>query len=422
MEFVPILHSKFDNQKPSLFELTSEAQLASLLPPTLRYLLAIATHRNPRYLLRILNYFDELHALLMVTVEYHYIKIYGGGFTENFYGLKREKVPTVGDIPRASSTAPSQIREILALTNTDICKNIAVMVGIPYLKRKLDESFEINTSRTLLGANYTREPPNPNLSQKLTYYYRWFLQKFYPSLNAAYHFSLLFFHILYLFDNSRYHSPFLWLIRTRIRRLTDVDHKAIATSSDSQLKSNSRIFSANWAICILKKLLPASIVALKFLEWWHASDFSSQLSKKNAENFELFPPAHDEFQPKTMGSEKFASKKLVDGTKKKSDDMSLITDETPLGSRSLLPIFTVPSAQEENSCPICLREIMTATACQTGFVFCYTCIHRWLEGNHEKQVEFMIGNQGKWESGKGRCAVSGRRVLGGTESLRRLMI
>jgi hypothetical protein len=28
----------------------------------------------------------------------------------------------------------------------------------------------------------------------------------------------------------------------------------------------------------------------------------------------------------------------------------------------------------------------------------------------------------RWESGKGRCAVTGRRVLGGTDGLRRLMI
>ena len=29
---------------------------------------------------------------------------------------------------------------------------------------------------------------------------------------------------------------------------------------------------------------------------------------------------------------------------------------------------------------------------------------------------------GKWESGKGRCAITGRRVLGGTEGLRRVMV
>ncbi len=30
--------------------------------------------------------------------------------------------------------------------------------------------------------------------------------------------------------------------------------------------------------------------------------------------------------------------------------------------------------------------------------------------------------EGKWESGKGRCAVTGRRVLGGTDGLRRVMV
>lgn len=32
------------------------------------------------------------------------------------------------------------------------------------------------------------------------------------------------------------------------------------------------------------------------------------------------------------------------------------------------------------------------------------------------------GREGKWESGKGRCAVSGRRVLGGVGGLRRVLV
>ena len=53
-----------DDLKPSLFDILSDQQLSALIPPSLRYLLAIATHRNPRYLLRILNSFDEWYALL----------------------------------------------------------------------------------------------------------------------------------------------------------------------------------------------------------------------------------------------------------------------------------------------------------------------------------------------------------------------
>lgn len=34
----------------------------------------------------------------------------------------------------------------------------------------------------------------------------------------------------------------------------------------------------------------------------------------------------------------------------------------------------------------------------------------------------LRSREGKWESGKGRCAISGRRVLGGTSGLRRVMV
>ncbi|RKF60020.1 Peroxisome assembly protein 12 [Erysiphe neolycopersici] len=422
MVFIPSLRSKFDSHKPSLFEIISEAQLSSLLPPTLRYLLTIATHRHPRYLLRILNSFDELYALLMVFIEYHHIKIYGGGFTENFYGLKREKVPTVGEIPRTKIAAPSHVRESLALKKIDIWKNVTVMIGLPYLKRKLDESYEISNQRALLGANHTRMPVNPTLRQKFIYYYRLLLRKLYPSFNATYYFSILLFNISYLYGNSNYHSPFLWLIRTRIRRLSEADYQAIAATKDTKKDASNNKLNRDWILDGFKALLPISIFALKFLEWWYASDFSRQLSKKAAEGIDLSPPVIEE--PPVITSEITPAGEKTKGVEAGENPKSEkpVASENPVASTSLLPIFTTPVIQSEDSCPICRKEITTATACQTGFVFCYTCIHRWLEGNHDKQIEFMKGKQGKWDSGKGRCAVSGRRVLGGTEGLRRLMI
>ena len=42
--------------------------------------------------------------------------------------------------------------------------------------------------------------------------------------------------------------------------------------------------------------------------------------------------------------------------------------------------------------------------------------------SQDEEAERGLGREGKWESGKGRCAVTGRRVLGGTEGLRRVMI
>jgi hypothetical protein len=82
--------------------------------------------------------------------------------------------------------------------------------------------------------------------------------------------------------------------------------------------------------------------------------------------------------------------------------------------------------------------MVNATAAPSGYVYDYTCIHKWVEGNHERQVAFMEGGggvegwgeeetgeasrEGRWESGKGRDPITGRRILGGTELLRRVII
>jgi peroxin-12 len=263
------------------------------------------------------------------------------------------------------------------------------------------------------------------------YYYRWFLKNIYPSVNAAYYFSMLAFNIAYLFDNTKYHSPFIWLIGTRMRRLGEADYRAIAALDEPKSPAGggnlgvTSIFSPRTLgprlLGSMRFLLPTSIFALKFLEWWHASDFARQLSKKAAEGLVLPPPVISGL-PSTVklgaAQQKTSPKPDPQGDAEEQKEIA----NPPIAASSLLPIFTVGPSEDSELCPICEKEITTATACQTGFVFCYTCIHRWLEGNHDKQEEFMKGKEGKWESGLGRCAVTGRKVLGGTEGLRRIMI
>ncbi|KAM0524541.1 hypothetical protein ACHAPE_000638 [Trichoderma viride] len=428
MEFITALRGTFDGQKPSLFEVLSEQQLNGLLPPTLRYLLVVATHRHPRYLLRILNSFDELYALVMLAVERHYLRTRGGSFTEHFYGLKREKA-LHGEIPRASLAAPHLVRETLKLTTKDVWQNLVVLVGVPYLKRKLDESYDINAPRALLGAAYTRMPDNPTLRDRFMHYYRWFLRNIYPHVNAAYGFAMLAFNLAYLFDRTKYHNPLMWLIGTRLRRMTMADYQAIeklsepaANAAKPGLRSllstpkelGSRVMSS------LSMLLPMSIFALKFLEWWYQSDFAKQLTRKAAESIELPPPI-------VSGKSSFGKKKAVDSDKaeekeEESKEMAITENEAPIATPSMLPIFVVRFPEDSSLCPICVDEIVTPTVCQTGVVYCYTCIHRWIEGMHPKQEDFMEDREGKWESGQGRCAVTGKRVLGGTEGLRRIIV
>ena len=445
MEFMTALRG-IDDQKPSLFELLSEQQLNALLPPTLRYLLTVATHRYPRYLLRVCNSFDELYALAMLVVERHYLLTRGGGFTEHFYGLKRERA-LGAEAPRASAAAPAAVREALRLRGRgDLWRNLAVMVLVPYIRRKLDAAHEVEAPRALLGVAYTRLPPNPTLRQRLHHAYRWFVRNVYPSAHAAYCLAVLAFNLGYLFDNSSYHHPLLWLVGARIRRMNAADYQAIdalgkgaaaaATATPETTRAtlrsllNPRVLGPK-LLSSLSVLLPTSIFALKFLEWWYASDFAKQLMRKASENLELPPPIvsgvpEEKAAPSSLGTgiPSKEGKEDNNNNNNSGDDVTLV-ENAPIATPSLLPIFTVPPPAESDLCPICGDEIATPTACQTGLVYCYACIHRWIEGVHPRQEAFMdpaTGREGKWESGKGRCAVTGRRVLGGTEGLRRIMV
>ncbi|KAG5929229.1 hypothetical protein E4U53_002489 [Claviceps sorghi] len=449
MEFVTALRGTFDDNKPSLFEVLSEQQLNNLLPPTLRYLLTVATQRHPRYLLRILNSFDELYALFMLAVERYYLRTRGASFTEHFYGLKREKALR-GEIPRASISAPHLVRQVLKLSTSDVWKNLAIMVGVPYLKRKLDEGYQVNAPRALLGSSYTRMPENPTLKDRFVHYYRWFLSNIYPSLHAAYYFAILAFNLGYLFDRTKYHNPLLWLIGTRLRRMTSADYQAIEALSKPKPGNRTgprSLFSfSEWgskALSGLSVLLPTSIFALKFLEWWYQSDFAKQLSRKAAENIELPPPivrgprkrakasltakgkeveANPDSRAAAAASEEEEGGGGGEEEEEEEEEEEWAADDAPVAISSMLPVYVVPFPEDTALCPICRDDIVTPTACQTGVVYCYVCIHRWIEGTHDKQARFMETRSGKWESGIGRCAVTGKRVLGGTEGLRRIMI
>lgn len=473
MEYLSALQSSAltSPSKPSLFELLSESQLNSLLPPTLRYLLALLTHRHPRYLLRILNSFDEVYALLSLVVEKYYLETFGGGFTENFYGLKREKVLRVrgGEVRRTALAVPAEVRERVGISTSrrDVWSNLAVMVGVPYLKRKLDEAYDVHVapSRALIvggGPQYVDRdalPANPTWRQRWRWCYKWFLRRVYPSVNAAYYFSMLAFSLGYLFDGTKYSSPFLWLVGTRMRRLGEADYRAFALAAERKILGldsglgwrsifDRRVLYAR-LLSSLKILLPASIFALKFLEWWHASDFSKQLSRKATEGLELPPPI---VSGMGYGRNQEAGSKNKD-EKKTDAKSSKANRDPPISSTTYLPIFTVPPPPSSDLCPICLHPISNPAACQTGYVFDYKCIFRWIEGTHERQAAWMKGEkmsdweddngeegaadgekrgeveekspssrEGKWDSGKGRCAITGRRVLGGTSGLRRVMV
>ena len=385
---------------------------------------------------------------------------------ENFYSLKREHVLHIdgGKTTRAQLSTPKLAKQTLCLRKSDIWKNLAVLVALPYLKRKLDEGYEIYVSSAAIVQQRFRQDdslqPNANLRQRFLFCYKWFLRNVYPSVNAAYYFTLLAFSLVYLFDGTRHHSPFMWLLGIKLRRMSPEDYRSIELLSNVSKKKKGRAHRTPWISLLspwnfgrvasrpifplLRYTLPASIFALRFLEWWHASDFARQLSRKSIEGIELPPPIISRMI-------NLPGVRAIHNVTKASDSESSLTDKSvqatlpdenyntklslpPISAEAQSRIFTVSLPSSSSLCPICKSRIRTPTAAPTGYVYCYICIYKWVDGSHEDQNAFAEGTKSaegwgedegtaewRWESGQGRCAVTGLKILGGTEVLRRII-
>ncbi|KAI9891340.1 MAG: ubiquitin-protein ligase peroxin 12 [Vezdaea aestivalis] len=441
----------FDVYRPSLFELIATSQLQSLIPPSLHYLLRSATQRYPRYFLRIFNRFDEIYALLSLLVDGYYLRTYSSSFVEHFYSLKLSRVSRFA-IPLAAKSTPDIVRETLRLRRRDVHLRLLALVLLPYLKRKLDSALDIQNARSLVQGNTFQRndlPSDASFTDKIAYWHNRFVTHVYPPLHVAVGATTLLWNLLYLFDGTSSHSPLLWLAGLRIQRLSQEDWTAF-TAAEAGQPSNSTagiqsrpgeptgLFSRNSlrrlgpaSLRSLKLALPAAVFALKFLEWWHASNFASQLSRKRNEDLDLSPPQVSGAVTRVESGSRVSK----DAGGEKAGSISSVR-ASPISASTSLPILTVPLPEAEQGalCPICSSQLVTPTACQTGYVFCYVCIFKWIEGEHERQIAFMQGGKDEagwgdeegdrsrtWESGKGRCAVTGRKVLGGSGGLRRIM-
>lgn len=99
---------------------------------------------------------------------------------------------------------------------------------MPYLKRKLDDAYELysgGAAQQLFGASYRTDAlaEDATLREKAVHKLKALLRAVYPSVNAAYYFSMLAFNLGFLFDKTHYHTPWHYLIGVRMRRLTEAD-------------------------------------------------------------------------------------------------------------------------------------------------------------------------------------------------------
>lgn len=421
--------SSSDPLHPSFFELAAQSQLQDLIKPAVRYVLAVLAQRNPRYLLRFVNSFDEVYALLMAGVEAHYLRVWGSSFAENFYGLRRRRRPGLSRSVGATSVTVARGER---LRRRDVRLSLLFLVGLPYVGAKLEDYWERNggglTHDTLFGeeSNRFNDAPSLPLRQRLKGVLMEAFKVAYPYGKTLYQLWLLLYNVRYLFDKTPYWRPWFSLMRIDVRRVGPNDgprKKLLPTKFPSLVRQPGRFFSTLLALAPglvfegLKYGLPASIFFFKFLEWWYGADNprrrrppSSSTPGATGEegSTTLDPPAP--LLPSKQGLLGTVPESVREGlpSYKLPQIFALsgaLMDKLEEGGQVKPKLMKKEGERKliHNSCPLCgALPINNPAVLPSGYVFCYTCAFNFVEAH-------------------ARCPVTGAHVPERKDALRKVL-
>ncbi|KZT27047.1 hypothetical protein NEOLEDRAFT_1131563 [Neolentinus lepideus HHB14362 ss-1] len=351
-----------DSSKPSLFELIAQEQLRDLLQPALKYVLSVFAQRYPRYLLRIVNRYEEFYTFIMLFVERHYLRTHNASFAENFYGLKRRRRPLIE--PERAKAAVGGVFEEEKLRDREIRRSLVLLVGIPYLRSKAQDYYEDlggGIDPEILDENANSRHIRALTDQSFKGRCRRAFKAAYPWLNMSWELWLLAFDVAYLFDRTPFYRPWLSWVGVDLRRLGMDDYREAALIAQRNTNSPARSKSAftlmrrfllrspRLLLDSLKVALPLAIFFVKFLEWW----YSPSSPARSLMTSPLGPPVPP---PKLLPSH-------------------------PQG-------LQIDGAQY-GQCPLCRGAIANATALPSGYVFCYRCAYEQVQKEGRCPVTFL---------------------------------
>eukprot|EP01087_Luapelamoeba_hula_P022228 TRINITY_DN7916_c0_g1_i1.p1 TRINITY_DN7916_c0_g1~~TRINITY_DN7916_c0_g1_i1.p1 ORF type:complete len:388 (+),score=35.90 TRINITY_DN7916_c0_g1_i1:47-1210(+) len=354
-----------DAGRAGFLEMIAEHQFMPSFEPAFKYLFTVLSMRYPR-LETVVKYHDEIFAGARLLIERHYLQSYDASFSENFYGLKR-----------VQTTA--QVGKNRPIVQRDRILSLIFLVVVPYLKSKADQLYLRNSANSGLrslgllspfsGApivatatgtetttdndtnNTDTEPEAPPTSlQRLRALLKRCFILGYPAFNSVYEGAFFLYQLMYLYDYTRYYTPFLHLQRLEVKRMTMEDmimqrqnsaaqrallSARIAGFGGGPINAVARGMLSVWHFLMdySPYILPLALFLYNFFEWWHTEH-------KNATPSVPIPP------PPT------APKKLEGGLE--------------------LP-------KSKLHCPICRRRRTNPAILPSGFAFCYPCIHHYLE-------------------------------------------
>ncbi|XP_058094800.1 peroxisome biogenesis protein 12 isoform X2 [Magnolia sinica] len=125
--------------RPTFFEMAAAQQLPASLRAALTYSIGVLALRRP-FLHKVLDYDDEFFALLMMVLETHSLRTTDASFSESLYGLRRRavKISLGKDIPNADSG--DRLRHS-GLGRRQKVLSVVFLVVLPYFKSKLHSIY-----------------------------------------------------------------------------------------------------------------------------------------------------------------------------------------------------------------------------------------------------------------------------------------
>jgi len=331
-----------DPDVPTVFELFAAKQLTDLINPYIRYILVHYAQAHPQYLLRIVKHYDELFLAVFGAVEYAHLRQFNASFVEKFYGLQRvNRLPVL--LSRTSVHAGDEVSRLRRLTRRQILLGVVASVGVPYLKEKAQVRYERLVSRyTFRDIEEDRPPDSAPLTAHLRFQADVALLAWFPRLTFAENAIQLLLCMQYLFRGTGPFSIADWLLNTRYSRLAPQPPRRQSVLSH--------------ALGALGYVLPTTLFAIKFLEWWNTSQFSSKASIGP----DLPPPDTSEESISQSAAQAPSPGAGIPGA------------PAPGAPARGAP---APGTPAPAGCPICGKpELDTPSVLETGVAYCYKCI------------------------------------------------
>ncbi|CAH0548690.1 unnamed protein product [Brassicogethes aeneus] len=291
-------------EKPSIFEIIAQKSLHDTLHPALQRVALFLSSNFPQKFGWLNKYYEETYLALNYVLQYQYLKYYDSSFSENFYGLKR--------VTLSNSKLSEQNKNL----------SLAVLVILPYLKRKLEEKIAIYKLESAEGC--LRKDFEGRLKR------------------------------LILFSHSTFELT--WGVLTLLNYL-----KYMSNGTDSQL--------------LMLKLIDLKLVRSGEQDvggFWSAL-FKGQLSLTDV-SVGLFKNSVVTALEVTAFFLQFLQTWNSEKSNYKMTDLPVVPPPPP----------DCKSKQYKGKCPLCLKQWLIPTVLPvSGYIFCFRCILRYLSENQK---------------------------------------